>query len=135
MCALFLVRLDACLHVRLHAGECGIVGDHEMCARLWKAGWRVGFMPVEREADPKEGGGTHRADVQERCWGKQMRLGANYHFARHAQWNQPAFASMAMRVRELNMGSLQLRVQEAEKFAAKCPFHIGCDLATANISD
>ena len=37
-------------------GQCGILSDWEISSRLWMAGWKVGYIPLEmyRDIEPGE---------------------------------------------------------------------------------
>ncbi|KAG1672594.1 hypothetical protein FOA52_010696 [Chlamydomonas sp. UWO 241] len=129
------IRRSAFLHIggldesMSDTGECGIMSDHNMCAHMWAVGYQVMWMPgvgIARDTSHGEHGGTHRPEVADRCWGRQLRKGARMYEARWGQWNGPVMRGFAERAKSANLGIM--RPAGAKMWGGgKCPFATGCE--------
>ncbi|EFJ45647.1 hypothetical protein VOLCADRAFT_118312 [Volvox carteri f. nagariensis] len=95
-------------------GDCGIVGDWELCARAWLSGWLVGHFSWEGRAGDGAGS-THSPVAAEACWNRQMDVGQRF-FAKRYIEQAAFFQELCERVWTLNMLSFTLSQPE------KCPY-------------
>ncbi|GLI65087.1 hypothetical protein VaNZ11_008523 [Volvox africanus] len=94
-------------------GDCGIVGDWELCARAWVAGWQVAHFHWDGRG-AAGGGGTHTSVGVLTCWNRQMWIGQEI-FSR--RFVRPGFFDeMCERVWALNMLTFTLSSPD------KCPY-------------
>jgi hypothetical protein len=87
-------------------GECGIMSDHNMCAHMWAVGYQVPGVGIARDTSGGTGG-THRPEVADRCWGRQLRKASRMYEGRWGQWDEPVMRRFAERAKSFNLGLLR----------------------------